>query len=150
MHKRQQIREAIASALAGVPAKVVEELAFRPQMGDLPIVSIALGDEAADLGAGTMGEPEAAARELNVDLHIWTEASTGKAAIDAANDLDETMGVALGVASGPGQLLDSLDLFNFQFSNYSREVITEDQDRFWVRATSTYIAGYQTWFGDPT
>jgi hypothetical protein len=141
------VRELAATAIAGVAATVVEERAARGNENVRPLVVVTARSEAVDTGDGTMGQP-VDRRTLQLVFEITTDGATGVEAVDAANALDEAIGVALGVALDDGGILDG-ELFDLRFAGIEIEVNAE-QERYLVAAAITYAAQYDLYFGDPT
>ena len=146
-HKRQTIRELAASAIAGVPATVAQERAARDNEGVRPLVVITAREENIDAGDGTMGRPDDR-RTLALTFTVMTDGATGQAAVDAVNDLDEQIGIALGVATSPGGILDA-DPMDFRWASTEIELNAE-QERYLAAAVIVYAVTYDLYFGDPT
>ena len=146
-HKRQTIRALAASAVAGVPATVVEERAARGNEGVRPLVVILARVESIEEDDGTMGRPDDR-RALALTFEVSTDGATGRAAVDAVNDLDEAIGVALGVATLPGGILDD-KLLDLRWASTDIEVNAE-QERYLAAGVIVYAVTYDLYFGDPT
>ena len=146
-HKRQTIRQLAASAIAGVAATVVEERAARGNDGVRPLVVVTARTEAIDAGEGTMGSPDDR-RTLQLIFDVTTDGATGKAAVDAVNDLDEAIGIALGVATSPGGILDDQSM-DFRWAATDIETNAE-QERYIADGVIVYAVTYDLYFGDPT
>jgi len=146
-HKRQTIRELAASAIAGVAATVVEERAARGNEGVRPLVVVTARSESIEPDEGTIGRPDDR-RTLALTFEITTDGATGKAAVDGVNDLDEQIGIALGVATSPGGILDD-QAFDFRWASTDIETNAE-QERYLAAGVIVYAITYDLYFGDPT
>ena len=93
-----------------------------------------------------MGLPEDE-RDLTIGIDIYTDGATGKAAVDAINDLEVDIGVRLGAAMMSGFTLNGL-VRDMRWS--STEITVErEQERYLALGTVAYTAAYQVWFGNP-
>lgn len=148
MHRRQHLRKLTATAIAGVAANVEEEIGLRPQLDLMPMVSVRARVETIDAGAGTIGEP-VDERDLQIEFQVWATGNTGALAVDGINDLDESIGVALGVATDPGGILFE-QASDYRWQGTTIETTTDEHDRIWAFGSIIYVASYHVWFGDPT
>ena len=88
-------------------------------------------------------------RALSLAFDVYAGGSTGQVAVDKVNDLDEAIGVALGVAMQPaGTLVDAV--FDLRWSTTEIELEAGDQDSYTALATIIYTVQYDVYYGDPT
>ena len=146
-HRRVTVREAVAAAIAAIPATVAQELGNRIPDDVLPLVIVQARDE-TPTGGGTMG-PDGGdeRRELELQLHIHTAHKDPKTAVDAANALDEAIGPLIRAADDGGAL-DAL-VYDIRWGGTSIAV-DDDQELAHVQATVTYQVQYDLPYGDPT
>ncbi len=147
MHRRQAIREAAAAALVGLTANILEEQARRADVSGRPLVIVVARTETGEPEEGIMGDPEDR-RALSLEFHVLAEAATGKACVDAVNDLDELIGASLAVANSPGGTLDPLVL-DLRWASTTIEV-NVDQELYLAYGIITYAATYDVFYGNPT
>lgn len=145
-HRRQTIRETAAAAIAGIPATVDQERAARANEAARPLVVVRAVTDAMEEGAGIMGDPTDN-RTLALAFDLYTDGETGKIAVDGINDLDEAIGVALGVALGADAFSNLL--LDLRWTSTDIE-LNADQDRFMAFGTVTYSVTYAVYFGAPT
>jgi len=147
VHRRQAIRETAAGLLAGLSAGVEQERLARVSAADRPLVVVRAIEDNAVLADGTMGDPDDQ-RELALTFEVYTDGVTGMAAVDAVNDLDAAIGLALGVGFQAGSPLDGL-LLDLRWASTLIEMAPE-QERYLAQAIIVYTATYQLYFGAPT
>ncbi len=148
MHRRQTIREAAATAIAAIGATVDQERARRANETVLPLVVVRAQSEQLQEADGTMGEPTDR-RALSLAFDVYAGGSTGAVAVDKVNDLDEAIGVALGVAMQPAGTLAGI-VFDLRWSTTEIEIEAGDQDSFTALASIIYTAQYDVYYGNPT
>lgn len=151
MHRRQLFRERVGSAVAGISATVAEEWSARAPEDGRPLVVITARSEALEAAGGTMGndgEGPADRRTLALTFEVAAEGATGLAAVDQVNDLDEEIGIALGVANSAGGILFDV-CEDLRWLATEIEVAT-DQQRYIALATIIYNVTYDLFYGDPT
>lgn len=135
MHKRQAIREAIFTLVATVPATVTQEKATEVPAASIPHVNIIAPTETVE-ERSVMGACDAW-RDQRIVFEILTNAANGRAAVDAASDLE----VAIAAALGTDPSLSSL-VFVIAWQQTSIETSTEQED---IQAflTSVWRARYE-------
>lgn len=153
MHRRQAIREAAAAALATISADVLEEQAKRVAVDapDQRLVTVMARSEGVEALSGTMGaegEGPEDRRALALWFDVYASAATGKAAVDAINDLEVEIGAALAAANESGGALHALVL-DLRWTGTEMETGTE-QSRYIAVARIIYTALYDVYYGNPT
>ena len=137
MHARQQIREAVVTALSGnVSATVIDSRIWTLQTDELPLVGVYTASESDSLdeGGASMGSP-VLFRELELVAELAVIGASGKVSADALDSLAEQ--VEAEMPREPAGALDVLPgSWEVEQSPEGEQIIS--------RAVMTFICQYRT------